>query len=64
MISWKSFGKFMATLAKVSAQTALAASNHPEVIETVASIAGHPEVAAAVAQFAPVVAAVQASVQH
>lgn len=46
---WKSIGKALATTAKYTAKGALWASDHQEVVGTIATIAGHPEVAAAVA---------------
>lgn len=60
---WDKVGKGLATVAKFAAQGALWASQHPEVIETVASIAGHPEVAVVVTKFAPAAQAVGGAIQ-
>lgn len=43
---WDRIGKGLAVVAKGAAAGALWASQHPEVIASVATIAGHPEVAA------------------
>lgn len=47
-INWKNVGIGLAKVATTAASAALWASNHPEVISTVAMVAGHPEVAALV----------------
>lgn len=60
---WDHVGQALANIGKYAALGALWASQHPEVIETVASVAGHPEVAAAVAKAAPVAGAVGAAIQ-
>ncbi len=60
---WDGFGKVLANIAKYAGEGALWASQHPEVIETVASIAGHPEVAAVVVKAAPVAKAVGTAIQ-
>jgi len=60
---WKHVGKAFASIAKGAATAALWASQHPEVIASVATIAGHPEVAAVITQAAPEVEAVGAAIQ-
>jgi len=44
-INWKNVGLGFAKVSVKAAQAALWASNHPEVLSAVATVAGHPEVA-------------------
>jgi hypothetical protein len=58
---WKNFGLVLAKIGKVAFAGALWASQHPEVVSQVASVAGHPEVAAVIGKAAPIVEAVAAA---
>lgn len=61
---WKYVGKTLANVAKYAGQGALWASQHPEVIGTVATIAGHPEVAAVVTKITPVIKPVGSAIEQ
>ena len=61
---WKNVGKALAGVAKAAAKGALWASQHPEVVESIATIAGHPEVAAVIAQGAPEAQAIGAAIEQ
>lgn len=57
-MSWKTVGSIFANIAKYSAKAALWASEHPQVIATIASVAGNQKVAAQITQYSPAIQAV------
>jgi hypothetical protein len=61
---WDGLGKVLANIAKYAGQSALWASQHPQVVETVATLAGHPEVAAVMVKAAPVAQMVGGAIQQ
>lgn len=62
--NWDRVGSILATIAKLAGQSALWASQHPQVVQTVATLAGHPEVAAVAAKAAPIAQAVGSAIEQ
>lgn len=59
---WNAFGRALAKVAKYAGEGALWASQHPQVIADIATLAGKPAIAAAVTQAAPVAEAAGAAI--